>query len=392
MNSFEQMIVKHCPNGVEYKPLGDVCKIEKGAQLNRELLSPAGAYPVINGGINPSGFWDDYNYEANKITISQGGASAGYVNWIATRFWAGAHCFVLVESGVTVLYRYIYYVVKAAEYDLMQSQLGAGIPSISAGKLAEVSIPVPPLPVQNEIVRMLDDMTGLISAIEEEIEARKKQYEWCRDKMLKLDGVERKTLGFLGGFYGGLSGKSKDDFVGGNARFISYMNVFSNASTKLDMEDYVRVSDSERQNRIQYGDVLFTGSSETREESGMSSVITQVPKEDIYLNSFCFGFRFTDKNIFEPGFLKHLLRADFIRKQIWKTASGVTRFNVSKARMAGVELPVPTLPIQKKMAAKLDDMTNLIAALEDELVARKQQYEYYRDKLLTFKWKGGGHS
>ena len=184
MSTLEKLIAQLCPDGVEYKPLGKVCKIEKGVQLNRETLKEDGAYPVINGGINPSGFWDEYNYEAHKITISQGGASAGYVNWVSTRFWAGAHCFVLDKPSPEVVYRYLFYVVKASEHDLMQSQIGAGIPSVSTAKLSSVSVPLPPLPVQKEIVRMLDDMAGLIDALEEELAARKQQYEYYRDKLL----------------------------------------------------------------------------------------------------------------------------------------------------------------------------------------------------------------
>ena len=198
------------------------------------------------------------------------------------------------------------------------------------------------------------------------------------------DGVEYKQLGELGEFYSGLSGKSKDDFVDGNTRFISYMNVFSNLSTRTDIQDRVRVSDSEKQNVVEYGDALFTGSSETKEECGMASVMTHRPCEKIYLNSFCFGFRLKDKQVFEPDFMKHLLRSFNIRKQISNTASGVTRFNVSKVRMAKVCLPIPPLPVQKEIVRMLDEMTGLIDALEEELAARKKQYEWCRERLLTF--------
>ena len=106
------------------------------------------------------------------------------------------------------------------------------------------------------------------------------------------NGVPFKTLGELGTFYGGLSGKSKDDFTDGNAKFITYMNVFSNISLKVDVPEKVKIAPNERQNTIQYGDILFTGSSETPEECGMSSVLTTHTDEKLYLDSFCFGFRF----------------------------------------------------------------------------------------------------
>ena len=205
------------------------------------------------------------------------------------------------------------------------------------------------------------------------------------------DGVEYKPLRELGDFYGGLTGKCKDDFGNGNAKFISYMNVYSNPATNLEVSDMVRIGQNEKQNQIQYGDVLFTESSETPEECAMSSVVTTDITEPIYLNSFCFGFRLFDKSLYHPGFLKHLLRGEATRKQLHKTASGVTRFNVSKQRMASVIIPRPCIEIQREIVRILDGFTGLIDELEAELAARLKQYKQYRKKLLAFgddvEWK-----
>ena len=192
------------------------------------------------------------------------------------------------------------------------------------------------------------------------------------------NGVEFKTLGELGTFLGGLSGKSKENFKNGNAKFITYMNVFSNISLNLDVTDTVKIGEGEKQNTIQYGDVLFTGSSETPNECGMSSVLTVRTDEMLYLNSFCFIYRFNDSELFLPSFSKYLFRSDYLRKQIIKTASGVTRFNVSKAKMAKVKIPVLPLAIQSKIVKVLDNFTELTA----ELTARKQQYLYYLNRFF----------
>ena len=141
-------------------------------------------------------------------------------------------------------------------------------------------------------------------------------------------GYKQLTLGECGCFYSGLNGKSKADFENGGARYITYMNVYSHIATQLEIDDRVRVLPDERQNFIQKGDVLFTGSSETPEECGMSSVVTSDLSERIYLNSFCFGFRFNDKSFYLPDFAKFLFRSTVLRRQIVKTASGVTRYNV----------------------------------------------------------------
>lgn len=197
-------------------------------------------------------------------------------------------------------------------------------------------------------------------------------------------GVEYKSLGELGDFYGGLTGKCKDDFADGNAKFISYMNVYSNPATNLKVSDTVKVAENEKQNQIQLGDVLFTGSSETPEECAMSSIVTTDVAEPTYLNSFCFGLRLFDGSLYLPDFLKHLLRGEETRKQLHKTASGVTRFNVSKEKMTRVTIPLPPLAVQKEIVRILDGFTGLIDELEAELAARRKQYEQYRDKLLTF--------
>ena len=198
------------------------------------------------------------------------------------------------------------------------------------------------------------------------------------------NGGEYKKLGELGKFYGGLSGKSKNDFTNGNEKFITYKNVYANPSLNLDVEDRVKINPGERQNTLQYGDIIFTGSSETPDECGFSSVITTQTSEKLYLNSFCFFFRLDNQSILLPDFAKHLFRAESIRYQIGKTASGVTRYNVSKDKMKQVQIPLPALPVQREIVRILDSFTLYSAELTAELTARRKQYEFYRDKLLNF--------
>jgi type I restriction enzyme S subunit len=198
------------------------------------------------------------------------------------------------------------------------------------------------------------------------------------------DGVEFKPLGDIGTIFGGLTGKSKADFANGNARYISYVNVFNNIAVNVEANDFVQVEAGERQRTLRRGDILFTGSSETADEACMSSVVTSDISEPLYLNSFCIGFRLSDPKTLYPEFSKYLFRSNEMRKQLVRTASGVTRFNVSKARLARVKIPVPPPTIQREIAKVLDTFTKLGAALEAELEARRQQYRHYRDALLTF--------
>ena len=196
--------------------------------------------------------------------------------------------------------------------------------------------------------------------------------------------VEWKKLEDFGPYFGGLTGKTKDDFVDGNAKFITYMNVFTNPSLNISTTGVVRINVGEKQNKIQKGDILFTGSSETPEEAGMSCVVTDDLNEDFYLNSFCFGIRLNQPEQYNLNYLKHILRSDRIRKEISKTSSGVTRFNISKSRFGKVLIPLPSLSEQQRIVAILDTFEASIQNLEAQLKEREKQYEYYRNKLLTF--------
>jgi type I restriction enzyme S subunit len=204
------------------------------------------------------------------------------------------------------------------------------------------------------------------------------------DKLLHGVEVEWKTLGEISEIYGGLTGKNKSDFENGNAKYISYKNIFFNLNVNYNNLESVKISETENQHEVKYGDVLFTGSSETVEEVGMSSAVTTNIDETVYLNSFSFGVRFNEEFQLIPDFSKYLFRSKFMRTEISKTASGVTRYNVSKARFKKLQIPIPPLNIQKEIVRILDTFTELTAELTAELIARKMQYNYYREKLLSF--------
>ena len=196
--------------------------------------------------------------------------------------------------------------------------------------------------------------------------------------------IKKISLGELGSYFGGLTGKTKGDFVNGNAKFITYMNVFSNPSLDVSATGVVNIREGEKQNKVQKGDILFTGSSETPEEAGMSCVVTEELSDDYYLNSFCFGIRIKQPELFDLNYLKHILRSYSVRKEISKSASGVTRFNISKSRLSKVQIPIPSLSEQHRIVSILDNYEESIANLKEQLAQRDKQYEYYRNKLLTF--------
>lgn len=166
---------------------------------------------------------------------------------------------------------------------------------------------------------------------------------------------EQRKLGEVGTTYTGLSGKTKEDFGHGNGQFVTYMNVFSNPVGLPDMTEAVEIDDS--QNKVLFGDVLFTTSSETPEEVGMSSVWLE-NAENTYLNSFCFGYRPTVK--FNPYYLAYMLRSSSMRKKITFLAQGISRYNISKNKMMDIEIPIPNIEEQKQIGAFFKHLDKLI--------------------------------
>ncbi len=395
MSEIKKLIERLCPDGVEYKKLGEVCVMQRGTSMTKKNAIE-GDIPVISGGREPAFYINQSNRDGETITVAGSGAGAGYVQyWNEPIFVNDAFS---VKGSEELLTKYVYYCMKNMQEQITGTQKGGGVPHVHISSIDNFELPVPPIEVQSKIVEILDNFTELEAELkiklEAELEARRKQYEYYRNQLLTFDkvgGARFVNMSEIGKFYGGLSGKNKNDFGIGKAKYITYMNVYSNIAVDLSIAEDVNVTDDEKQNSIQYGDIIFTGSSETPEECGMSSVVTENMEEPIYLNSFCFGFRIDDLSVFNVHFLKHLFRSHSLRSQIVKTASGVTRFNVSKKKMENVEVPIPPLSEQKRIASILDRFealtTDLQSGLPAEIEARRKQYEYYREKLLTFKRK-----
>ena len=198
--------------------------------------------------------------------------------------------------------------------------------------------------------------------------------------------VEWKAIEELGTFFGGLTGKSKKDFDNGNAKFITYMNVFSNPSLSGSVVGEVKINEGEKQNKIHKGDILFTGSSETPQEAGMSCVVTEEPPEDYYMNSFCFGLRLYNDDC-NLDYFKHLLHSNNVRKDISKSASGVTRFNISKSRFGKISLPIPSLEEQNRIVRILDTFTDAIENLKQQIDQRRKQYACIIDECYGGSFK-----
>ncbi len=416
MSKLEDLIQQYCPDGVEYVPLSSIGTIRRGNGLQKKDFVKSGVGCIHYGQI-----YTKFGAFAEKTLTFVNEELASHLLHIETGdlviactsenvedvckavAWLGEDTIVTGGHSCVLHHnqnpKYVAYFFQTESFQSQKRKYAYGtkVIDIKPDNIGKIVIPVPPLPVQEEIVRILDNFTELQAELQAELQKRKLQYNYYLDNLLNFNRggyqaeVRWMKMSDIGAFYSGLSGKTKEDFQNGNAKFISYVNIFNNPSLITDVDDRVKILEGEKQNTIQYGDLLFTGSSETPDECGMCSVLTHHTEEKLYLNSFCFGFRFNDLSGINPEFMKFLFRSSVIRKLICKTANGVTRFNISKKEFAKIVIPIPSLAEQDHIASVLDKFYFLVGDLSSGLPAeidkRRQQYEYYRDKLLTFKRK-----
>lgn len=254
---------------------------------------------------------------------------------------------------------------------------GAKVLGISKSNLAEYNFLAPSKEEQEKIASFFSLIDDKISLQGEKVEALK---DYKRGMMQKIfsrelrfkddDGRdypewEEKKLSELGDTYTGLSGKTKENFGFGCGKYVIYKNVFSNIMAKEDGIELVEINDGEKQNKVVKGDLLFTTSSETPNEVGMISC-WNYDVDDMYLNSFCFGYRLSNSNMCNPIFMSYLLRSSVYRMKIAILAQGSTRYNISKTELMKMKVSVPDIEEQRKIV-------NLLLGLESNLEKNQEK-------------------
>ncbi len=197
------------------------------------------------------------------------------------------------------------------------------------------------------------------------------------------NGWRQFRLGDLGRTYTGLTGKSKADFGESGCPFIPYLNIFENSRVDLGRLSHVRVSDGEHQNRVRYGDIFFTSSSETAKEVGTASVLLDEITRPIYLNSFCFGFRLHSFHNFLPEYARYYLRGEAMRRELYRAAQGATRYNLSKRHLLDVSIQLPPLDQQRKIASLISTWEAAMTALHAKQDALARQKAGLMRSLLS---------
>lgn len=289
---------------------------------------------------------------------------------------------------------YLAYMLRSPSIREKITFLAQGISryNISKNKMMDIEIPIPSIVEQMQIGEHFRTLDSLITLHQRKYEKLKNIKKSMLEKMFPKNGSnvpeirfkgftdawEQRKLGDMGSTFNGLSGKTKDDFGHGEAKFITYMNVFSNPIADLTMTESIEID--KKQKSVKAGDVFFTTSSETPDEVGMSSVMPE-DADNIYLNSFCFGYRPTEK--FDLNYLAYVLRADSFRKEMTFLAQGISRYNISKNKVMEVCIPVPTIEEQTKVGRYFRNLDNLITLHHRKLEKLEQIKQAMLHKMFV---------
>ena len=230
--------------------------------------------------------------------------------------------------------------------------------SISISDLKGLTISIPHKDEQVKIQKLLSLIDDRIATQNKIIEKLQSLIKGLNDHILKNIEGDQVCFADLGEAYGGLSGKSGDDFGCGDP-FITYMNVYQNTYISENDYELVQIAPDEKQNSVQYGDALFTLSSETPEEVGMGAVYLG-KSQKLYLNSFCFGVHFHGNRVL-PQYIAHFISSTSFRKAIYPLAQGSTRFNLQKQDFMRMKFVLPSLEEQERIATALDALHNYLA-------------------------------
>ena len=365
---------------VEWKKLGDVAiKISSGKNKDK---SNSGKYPVY-GSTGIIGRTDNKTYEQKQILVARVGANAGRVNIAEGEYDVSDNTLIIKCSKIIKLKFLYYYLVNI---NLNRFVKGAGQPLLTAGQLKKIPIPIPPLKVQSEIVRILDNFTELTAELTAELSARKKQYSYYRDTLLSFEEgeVEYLPMGHenIGKFIRG-GGLQKKDFTDTGVGCIHYGQIYTYYGTSTDKtKTFVSEEFAKKARMAKTGDLVIATTSENDED--VCKAVAWLGDEDIAVSSDACIY----KHKLNPKYVSYFFQTEQFQKQKRPYITGVKVRRVNADNLSKILIPVPSPEEQVRIVAILDKFDTLTHSISEglprEIALRQKQYEYYRDLLLSF--------
>ena len=388
MSKLRELIDKYCPNGVEYKPLGDkdVSIMQRGTSLTKKD-STEGIYPVISGGKTPAFYCDLSNRNGETITVAGSGAGAGYVQYWNEPIFV---CDAFSIKGVgDVSTKYLYYCLVNMQEKIYATKKGGGVPHVHISSIDKFLIPIPPPPVQEEIVKILDRFAEYAAELQAELQARQEQYEYYRNKLLTFNEIGGGTqrviwmkMSEIGTF---IRGKRfvRTDIVNDGVPCIHYGDMYTYYGLYATKSKGMLKSElAPKMRYAQKNDVVIVAAGENKEDIGIG--MAWLGDEPAAVHDACFIF----KSDLYPQYVSHYLRTNYYHKQIVKHVSEGKICSISAKGLGNAIIPIPSYEEQVRIATllnKFDELvSDLVQGLPAEIAAVKEQYEYYRNKLLSF--------
>lgn len=373
MNKIDKLLDELCPEGIDFVKLGEVCEINRGVRVVKKDLHEVGPFPVYQNSMIPLGYSYNSNYPADTTFVISAG-SAGEVGYSSVDFWAADDC-LCITCPRYISNKFVYYNLVNKQHLLKSKVRKASVPRLSRSAVEKIEIPIPPIEVQNEIVRILDKFASLAAELQAELQARQKQYEYYRDKLLTFTKIGGGTQGVT---------------------WVKMSEICKLQRGKVYSKDYLRnnkgnypVFSSQTMNNGELGRIAtydFDGTYLTWTTDGAYAGTIFKRKGKFSITNVC-GIISMKSDLVIMDFLYYWLSLkakDYVY-------TGMGNPKLMSNQVENIIVPVPPLAEQERIAAILDRFERLTTDLQDglpaEIKARKQQYEYYRDRLLTFKRK-----
>lgn len=386
MNKIETLIKELCPNGVEWKELGNICTVKTGKGINKNFIQAnPGEFPVVNSGKDPLGFVNIFNTVDDPIGITSRGAGVGYVSWNEGNYFRGnLNYSATIKDKSKLSARFLYFYLKNNSVEIEKLCTFNGIPALNKENLEKLTIPIPPLEIQEEIVKILDKFTDYVTELTTELTLRQKQYNYYRDKLFTFEGeeVEWKTLGEIATIQRGASPRPISKFLTDNEDGVPWIKIGdTNVNSKFveNTNQKITKEGAKKSRLLKKGDFILSNS--------MSFGRPYILKIDGAIHDGWASISdFEDFVI--SDYLYHYLVLNKTQ-QYWasKINSGSVS-NLNSEIIKSLNVPIPSFEVQLKIVKFLDyfnELTsNLSEGLPKEIGLRQKQYEYYRDKLLSF--------